>query len=310
MRASFDRLLLAAVVLGCALAHPRAVSAFAHGNLVVTYGGDVREYRTDGSLSRTIPVPFPPGDRVLSGDPLSGVAFDADARLAVYNGANAPWLSVYDAATSGWTHVTLDGWSTHPTGGYGGIACIGRDVFTGDVATVTGFANGLVSFDGDAAYGGRRDLAGFDFSDVTAGPDGRIHALVAGTNLVFVIDPGTLQSTGSVTLEGSVHAIALAPDGTYYGASGDEVRRFTAEGVSYDTLQTAIPGIVDVSVSATGEVAMGTALGELLLCDAELSSAKTILLGGGPKFVTWIPLHATTPTPRTTWGRIKELYRR
>ena len=107
-----------------------------------------------------------------------------------------------------------------------------------------------------------------------------------------------------------MQAIALAPDGSYYGASDDEVRHFTAEGVSFDTLETAIPGIVDVSVSTTGEVAMGTALGEILLCDAQLSSAKTFLVGGGPAFVAWIPLHASTPTPRTTWGRVKQLYRR
>ena len=128
---------------------------------------------------------------------------------------------------------------------------------------------------------------------------------------MFLFDPVTMVNTGSVQLDGSVQSIAVAPDGTYLGASGDGyIRRFTAQGASFDTLDTAIPGLIDVAVAATGEVVMGTALGEIVLCDAELSFSKTFLVGGGPAYVAWVPPHATTPAARRSWGRIKDFYRR
>ena len=303
----------ACVVLACLSSlglSSRRVHAFTYGNLVLTSGPDVREYRTDGLPVATIPVPYPPGLRGAT-NPLLALAFDVDAQLAVYNGAAAPYLSVYDAATAGWTHATLAGWSSPDAGGFGGLAAFGHDVVAGDMATPGGAENGLVAFDGDAGYVPRRDLAGFDIADLAVAPDGSLHALVAGTSLVFVFDPATLTNTGSVNLEGSLQAIALAPDGTYYGVSGDGfIRRFTAEGASFDTLNTAIPGLIDVAVGPSGEVAMGTALGEVVLADAELTSAKTFFVGGGAIYVAWVPLHPSTPATRWTWGRIKDLYRR
>ncbi len=302
--------LVAVLTLAGVAAPCGRVQAFTWGDLVLTSGTDIREFRTDGLPVATISVPYPPGARGGT-NPLLGVAFDADARLGVYNGATEPYLSVYDAGAAGWTHATLAGWSTLSAGGFGGLAAFGHDFVAGDMATPSGAENGLLSFDGDAGYTARRDVAGFDFSDLAAGPDGRLHALVAGTNLVFIFDPVTMASTGSVQLEGSLQSIALAPDGTYYGASGDGfIRRFTAQGASFDTLDTAIPGLIDVAVSSSGEVAMSTALGEVVLCDAELSSAKTFLVGGGPAYIAWVPFHPSTPATRQSWGRIKATYRR
>ncbi len=302
--------LVALGILGGALAPSGPASAFSWGNVVLTSGAEVREFRTDGLPVASIAVPYPPGARGGT-NPLLGLAFDSDARLGVFNGATAPYLSVYDAGVAGWTHATFPGWSTLELGGFGGLAAFGHDFVAGDMATPSGAANGLIAFDGDAGYLAERGIAGFDFSDLAAGPDGRLHALVANTNVVFIFDPLTMASTGSVQLDGSLQAIALAPDGTYYGASGDgSIRRFTAQGASFDTLDTAIPGLIDVAVSASGEVAMSTALGEVVLCDAALSSAKTFLVGGGPAYITWVPFHPSTPAIRRSWGRLKDTYRR
>lgn len=289
---------------------PAPALAFAYGNLVVTHGGDVVEYRLDGSPVRTIPVPFPPGTRDAN-DPLGGIMFDADARLCVYNGAARPSLSVYDAATGTWTHAGLDGWTTFTTAGLAGLVTAGRDVYAADFGTTGGPERGVVAFDGDAGYAGERFGDLFDTADLAVGPDGRIHALLAFSSVVQIYDPVTRQDAGSVTLEGSVQGIAVRPDGSYYGVSFEgRVRRFTPEGISVDTLNTAVPGLVDVAIGPAGDLVIGTALGEVVLVDSALTAATTFLVGGGPSYVAWVPLHASTPAAAQTWGRIKDRYRR
>jgi hypothetical protein len=287
-----------------------AAHAFTWGNLVVTHGGEVREYRTDGSMVAALAVPFPPGARGED-DPLHGLAFDADARLAVYNGAAQPSLSVYEAATASWTHGSLAGWTTLPTAGFGGLVTRGRDVYVTDFSTLGGPERGIVEFDGDAGWPGLRFADLLDTADLAIGPDGRVHALLAFSSVVLVFDPGTRENVGSVTLEGSVTAIAVTADGSYLGVSGNgHLRRFTPEGVSVDTLDTAIPALMDIALAADGEIVIGTGLGEVVLVDPAMGSAKTFLVGGGASYVAWVPFHASTPAARRTWGRIKDLYRR
>jgi hypothetical protein len=305
-----------AVLLGLALAGVASVcaappaAAFTYGNLVVTRGGDVVEYRTGGLPVATIPVPYPPGARGES-DPLGGIAFDSDARLAVFNGAAAPYLSVFDPAGPAWTHTSVPGWTTFSTAGFSGLGTVGHDVVVTDFGTFEGPQRGLIRFDGEAAYAPWRFADIFDLADVAIAPDGRVHALLAFSSLVTIWDPVTGLDAGSVSLEGSVQAIALREDGAYYGVSGDGfVRRFTPEGVSVDTLETGIPGLMDVAVGPGGDLVIGSALGEIVLCDAELTSARTVLVGTGATYVAWVPLHSTTPATPATWGRIKGRYRR
>lgn len=298
------------LVLGGGIVLSAPAAAFTWGNLVITHDGAVREYRTDGSLVNTIPVPFPPGPRGAD-DPLHGLAFDSDARLAVYNGAAQPFLSVYEAANGTWTHASLPGWTTFTAAGHGGLVTRGRDVYVTDFSTLGGPERGIVEFDGDAGWAGLRFADLFDTADLAIGPDGRVHSLLAFSSVVYVFDPVTKQGVGSVTLEGSVGAIAVTPDGGYLGVSGNGLlRRFTPEGVSFDTLDTAIPGLVDIAVSAEGAIAIGTVLGEVVLVDAAMTAATTFLVGGGTANVAWVPFHATTPATRQSWGRLKERYRR
>lgn len=303
------RLVRAALALA-ALFAPGPAGAFTWGNLVVTRGSEVVEYRTDGMPVAALPVPFPPGTRT-SDDPLGGIAFDSEARLCVYNGAAQPSLSIYEAATTTWTHVTHPGWTTFTTAGLAGLATSGRDVFASDFGTLGGPERGVIAFDGDAGWTGDRIADLFDIADVATGPDGRVHALLAFSSVVSILDPGTRQEVDRVTLEGSVQAIAVAADGSYFGCSGDGfVRHFTPLGVSYDTLDTAIPGLTDIALGPAGDLVLGTALGEVVLADPGLGSARTFLVGGGASYVAWVPYHATTPARTSSWGRIKAIYRR
>src|SRR5262245_13120395 len=195
---------------------PVPALAFTYGNFVVARGGDVVEYRTDGSLVRTIPVPFPPGTRTEN-DPLGGIMFDSEAHLAVFNGAAQPWLSVYDATTDTWTHASLAGWTTFPTPGFAGLVTSGRDVFVTDFGTAGGPERGVIEFAGDLGYAANRFTDLFDTADLAIGPGDRIGALLAFSSVVALYDGGTKQDLGTVTLEGSVQGIALREDGSFYG---------------------------------------------------------------------------------------------
>jgi hypothetical protein len=295
--------------LGALAIDPSPAPAFTWGNLVITHGADVVEYRPDGTLVRTIPVPFPAGTRDAN-DPLGGIMFDSDARLAVYNGAAQPSLSVYDAGTGLWTHANFSGWTT-PSGNYlAGLATWGHEVYVTDYGTEGGPERGVVGFDGDTGFSALRFGETFDTGDLAIGPDGRIHALVAFTSVVQIYDPVTKLDAGSVTLEGWVQGIAVREDGSYYGVSGERVRRFTPEGVSVDTLETAIPGLIDVAIGPGGDLVMGSLLGEIVVADSALTNARTFLAGGGPAYVAWVPFHPSTPVLSETWGRIKSRYRR
>ena len=298
--------LTAAAVLAGALAPP--ARAFTYGNLVVTRGSEIVEYRPDGIAVSVLPVPFPPGPRGPD-DPLGGIMFDSEARLAVYNGAAQPWLSVYQASTGTWTHASLPGWSTFTNPGLAGLVTAGHDVYVTDFGTLEGPERGIVSFDGDAGYAGTR-FGLFDTADLSIGPDGRVWALLPFSSQTYGYDPLSGEVETTVALEGPVSGFVVRDDGGFYGVSGDRLRSFDAKGLSQDTLVTAIPEQLDVAIGPGGRLAIGSGQGEVVLTDASLASATTFLVGGGAASVAWVPLHASTPAERNTWGRIKARYRR
>jgi hypothetical protein len=192
-----------------------------------------------------------------------------------------------------------------------GLVASGRDVFVSDFGNAGGPERGIIHFDGDAGYAATRFADQFDVADLALGPDGRVHGLLAFSSAVTIRDPVTYEQVASVTLQGSVQAFAVAADGSYFGCSGDGlVRHFTSEGASFDTLDTAVPGLTDLAIGPGGEIVLGTALGEVVFVDSALQSARTFLVGGGASYVAWVPFHPTTPATRETWGRVKSLYRR
>ncbi len=287
-----------------------SADAYTYGNIVVTRGERIEEYRTDASAVGEVPVPYPGGTRTPE-DPLRDVVFDQDARIAVYNGAAHPWLSLYDPGSRVWTHETLSGWSTLTTPGYGSLALSGPTLIATDTGTLDGLENGLLRFDSPNITAKLRFGSGFDFSDVATGPDGRIYALVAGTSLVWIYNPITLDLVSDVLLAAPITAMTVGTNGDIYAVDSDGgIRRFDATGAVVDGFPSGVPLLADIDCSATGELVVGTLLGEVLFTDLELDGVRTFLIGGGAVYVAWVPAHATTPATPTSWGAVKARYRR
>lgn len=300
-----------ALALTPVLAPPAA--AYRFGNIVVAHDGVIQEYETNGTpVGAPLTVPYPGGVRNQF-QPLRDVVFDHEARLAVYNGAANPYLSLYSPTAMTWTHATLTDWSTVVNATFGGLASNATAVFATDTATLDDQESGLIRFDSPQTTNSERFASVLDFSDVAFGPDGLVYGLVANSSLVYTFDPVTLNPVGDgIILEDPVTAMTVGTNGDIYGVdSKGLIRRFNkTDGMLVKTLVTGLPELADVDCSASGQLVVGSSLGEILLADESLSQATTFLLGGGPAFVAWVPAHSTTPASPATWGSIKARYRR
>ncbi|MGH7725409.1 MAG: hypothetical protein ACREOU_08270 [Candidatus Eiseniibacteriota bacterium] len=287
-----------------------SAAAYTYGNLVVARGAVIEEYRVDGTRVGDLPVPYPGGIRTVE-NPLRDVAFDQEARVAVYNGAAHPWLSVYDPALRTWSHETLTGFSTSEIPGFGGLASSVSALVATDTGTLDGAENGLLRFNTPDITAKQRFASGFDFSDVATAPNGRIYALLAGLALIWIFDPVTLEAVDQLLLPNPFVAMTVGSNGDVYTVDGEgTIRRYDATATLVDAFPSGLPLPVDIDCSATGELVVGTSFGEILLTDLELDFVHIFFPGGGPAYVTWVPPHATTPATPLTWGSLKARYRR
>jgi uncharacterized protein (DUF2141 family) len=246
-------------------------SAFDPLNLLVATNNTLREYTTAGALVQSFDVPYP------GGRPVTESARDAtvgqDGQAYVYNGTFSPYLSALNPVAGTWTHTTYPGWSTVNNGSYGGVGRYQQYVFASDMFTAGAPERGIIRFntaDGTA----QRFADTIDFTYLTVGLDGQVYGLTGYQ--VEIYNPNTLALVGTVTLPDYPDARGVAVDESGYIFTSDwdgYVHQYDASGHlinSFNTnpLNTILPGainnLMNLDVSATGKLVIGTRFGDVI----------------------------------------------
>lgn len=277
--------------------------ALVPGNLLVSTENRIYETTLDGQIVSTFPIQYPGGSYPAT-EYARDVAVDDDGNVHVYNGTFTPYWSSRDPASGAvvWAHETYPGWNTANNISYGGIDVHLNQVFVTDMLT----DNGVVAFDSDSGVA-FRFADGTDAIDLTVGLDGLLYVLSPGGSpngrIIDVYDPVTYSFIRSIDLTAIFgwnghRSVAVNFNGDLYIADWDgQVHRVSADG---ELIQTISPpcdwlepevacSFYDIAISETGQLALGSRVGEIIITDVNFSSVSKFEIGNKGTFVEFVP---------------------
>lgn len=304
-RCALDRkLLLIAAIFGvvavvAGFAGPRlhgASAGTADLNLLVSHKDTIYEYTQTGTLLGAIDVPYGVAERPAT-EHLRDIIVDQAGDILAFNGTFDPFLSTYDVSADSWSHVTAEYWHIQNNGKYGGIGVLQNYVFVTTMGGAFRFdtSNGTVQGPNDGAI----------FSDLTIGLDDRLYVFGSPMD-VLVYDPWSMAYLETITLETSVHAIAVSANGDIFGApTHGGIARFDSAGVLQEWRWSEDFALQDIDLASDGRLAGATRTGDIVSSDADLSGFATFNAGWDNTFVAFagpilLPLPTITPTPTPT----------
>lgn len=117
-------------------------------NRVVAVGNELIFYDRQGvETGNRVPVPWPGGNRPTN-DTVRDVTIMEDGRIAVFNGTDTVYVSIYNIGPGSWTHQLIAGATASTTDtGTGGITTSGTIVYISDLQTGSGDPYGIVRYD-------------------------------------------------------------------------------------------------------------------------------------------------------------------
>src|SRR5262245_47525539 len=80
------------------------------GNILVTNRDVLEEHTPDGDLVQSFQIPFPPFSPRPANETVQDMVLTADCRVAMFNGAFVPRLSILDPVEGTWKHLRCQGW--------------------------------------------------------------------------------------------------------------------------------------------------------------------------------------------------------
>jgi hypothetical protein len=269
---------------------PVPVPAFAAGNLLVANGSRIHEYSPAGVAVKTLTVPAPalpslPGTgagpgKDLEVDSLGRVHFINVARV---NFLYQYYLSSYDPGIVQWQHTLIPDPAPSP---------FEREALlnlAGDWALVRGYRIHLQSRQSILLPGG------FTPAQIVTGLDAGVYGLdfQAGIQTLSPVDWAWSPKLTLQSLE-FPNRFAIAADGRIWaGDSNSFIRNFSATGSLLRSLPlTGATQPRDLSLSASGQIALGQTNAGFLLTNTELLSARRVALPGtstDSTYTTWMP---------------------
>lgn len=270
------------------------------GNLLVITDNRVHETTPDGQTVRTIPTEYPGG--YPGTEYARDAAVSADGVIHVYNGTFSPYMSSRDT-TGSWTHQTHPNWNTANNGSYGGIDVDQNQVFVTDGLSD---GNGVVAFNTDSGVS-FRFAEGVDTIDLTVGLNGLLYVLSPGGSpggrTIDVYDPETYALVDSIDLTAIFgwtehRSIAVDANGDIFIADWDgEVHHVSAAGALVQTISPPCDWIGfeiacsfnDIDISESGQLALGSRFGEVVVTDVGFSSVSKFQIGNRGAFVEFVP---------------------
>ncbi|MEW8202530.1 MAG: hypothetical protein AB2697_07660 [Candidatus Thiodiazotropha endolucinida] len=277
--------------------------AFTPGNLMLSTDNTIYETTPQGQIMQSFPTQYPGGSYPAT-EYARDLAVDATGVVHLYNGTFSPYMSSYAPAAEppSWTHQTYPSWNTANNGSYGGI-----DVEENQVFVTDGLADsGVVTFNTDSGTA-FRFADGTESIDLTIGLDGLLYVLSPGGSpggrTIDVYDPNTYGFVRLVDLTSIFgwtehRSIAIDVNGDLFIADWDgEIHKVNANG---DLLQTISPAcdwigretpcsFTDIDISETGQLALGSRFGEVIVTDVNFSSVSKFQIGDRGIFVEFVP---------------------
>ena len=270
------------------------------GNLLLSSDNTVYETTTDGQIVQSIATEYPGG--YPSTEYARDIAVDGDGVIHVYNGTFSPYMSSYNPVDATWAHQTYPGWNTANNISYGGIDVDLSQVFVTDGLT----DSGVVAFDTDTGVA-FRFAAGTEAIDLTVGLDGLLYVLSPGGSpngrTIDVYDPRTYSFVRSIDLTAIFgwtehRSVAVDFNGDLFIADWDgEISHVSAAGQLVQTISPPCDWIgfdiacsfFDIDISASGQLALGSRFGEIIVTDTAFSSVSKFQIGDGGTFVEFVP---------------------
>jgi hypothetical protein len=264
----------------------------------------LREYRADGTLVQSFGTITYPGPNSGADYPRT-IDVDPRGNVQIYNGTFTGWLTTLLPANGARFGGQGVGFSTVNGTDLGGVAAAGNYVFVTDMNTANSPASGLVRFDTSAGVGpSQRFATDAEYGRVSVGPDGLLYAKRAGPNeptgtpRLDVFDPTTMAPVRSVTLQTSASDFAVWRTGEIYTVAGSTASRLSPDGV---VLGSAVLGptgqferLIDVSISSSGRMVMGTEAGHVVVSDTSFAPPFTFRPGG---LADAVYVSSTSPVP-------------
>ena len=255
-------------------------------------------------FNRIFDVPRPPNGDFIIDRPRDLIA-DEQGNIQVYNGTFAVSLLNRDVSDGSITQALIPGLSTENFTNFGGIARQGNVVFFSDQFTLQGGQpRGIVRFDLDT---NTVDRVATDINprDINIGLDGTL--LAAESNRIFRYDSITGELLNTIDPSPiefqDIRGVAGLADGTILAASfggdvfridelGNVLSNLTIDGrvVSENVFSSRLH---DIDVAQDGQVAIGTADGDIILTTTALDSFEVVSISdqipstSGTIFVTF-----------------------
>ncbi len=242
----------------------------------------LEQYSLTGELLSSSVIPEA-GD---AGEPARDLIVDRLGDIHIYNGTLDPILSTYLQDEQEWYDRDRYGWSTVDNASSGGIATFGNYVFATDMSTAgSGSSKGIVRF---SPEGTSRFATNEDVVDLTLGLDDRLYALTT-TNEVVVYDPETRLLLERLELTGAqdYRAIAANARGEIFAVAGEGlVYQFGAVGNFLRSGETGATNLIDIDITPSGQLLLGTGAGTVLVGDERLTEFFSFSTGDDAVFVT------------------------
>ena len=167
-------------------------------------------------------------------------------------------------------------------------------VFQRFVDVTLSLPEGVFAIGGDDIPG--LTTTSYRFRDVAAGLDDKLYALdVAGTT-VGRFNPSTMALEGFFNVANPVNALAVASDGTIWGAGRDgSLYHFNSSGALRSSLVTGVAELIDVDLNITGQLLLTSRDGTVIQGNTSLTTPPvSYSAGASPAFIT-LGRHQTLP---------------